>query len=147
MKAPFLLGRLLLGGFFLYSGIHHFQQRKTLSQYAAQKNVPLPDAAVLATGALLVTGGASILLGVKPKMGTLAILGFLAGVSPIMHDFWKSQDPSERQNQMINFMKNMALLGGTLALMGIDEPWPVSIPFGQPTALDHIRRFAREVAA
>jgi hypothetical protein len=28
---------------------------------------------------------------------------------------------------MINFMKNMALLGGTLGLLGVDEPWPASV--------------------
>jgi len=147
MKTAFLLGRLVFGGFFLYNGIHHFQQRKMLSQYAAHKNVPVPDAAVLATGALLVAGGTSVLLGVKPKMGTLAIMAFLAGVSPMIHDFWKSQDPGERQNEMINFMKNMGLLGGALALMGVEEPWPVSVPLGQPTTLERIQRFAREVAA
>ena len=31
---------------------------------------------------------------------------------------------------MVNFMKNMALLGGTLALMGVDEPWPASVSGG-----------------
>jgi len=45
-----------------------------------------PDAGVIATVALTV-GGASIVLGVKPKLGAAAIIGFLAGVSPIMHNF------------------------------------------------------------
>src|SRR5689334_11077219 len=83
MKAPFLLGRLIFGGFFLYNGIHHFQQRKQMAQYAASKGVPLAEAAVVGSGAMLTVGGASILLGVKPKIGALAILGFLAGVSPV----------------------------------------------------------------
>jgi hypothetical protein len=30
--------------------------------------------------------------------------------------------------EMIQFSKNMALLGGALALMSIEEPWPASIP-------------------
>jgi hypothetical protein len=32
MKVPFLIGRVLLGGFFIYNGIHHFRERKTMSQ-------------------------------------------------------------------------------------------------------------------
>ncbi len=32
---------------------------------------------------------------------------------------------------MINFSKNMALLGGALALMGVEEPWPASVPVGR----------------
>jgi uncharacterized membrane protein YphA (DoxX/SURF4 family) len=82
MKTVFLLGRIIFGGFFLYSGLHHFQDKKQLAQYAAAKNVPMPDVAVTASGALLMLGGASVLLGVKPKVGTLAIMAFPAGVSP-----------------------------------------------------------------
>jgi putative oxidoreductase len=39
----------------------------------------------------------------------------------VMHDFWKAQDPEKRQQEMINFSKNMALLGGSLALMGVED--------------------------
>ena len=132
MKAAFLIGRLVFGGFFLYNGINHLKERKSLAQYAQTKNVPLADAAVAATGVVLIAGGASILLGVKPKLGTAAIAGFLAGVSPVMHNFWSVQEPSQRMNEMINFSKNLALMGATLALMGIEEPWPASVPIAQP---------------
>lgn len=147
MKVPFLLGRLIFGGFFLYSGINHLKQKKAMAQYTAAKNVPMPELAVTATGALLIAGGASVLLGVKPKLGTLAIIGFLAGVSPIMHNFWNEEDPQQKQNDMIHFMKNVAMLGAAMALMGVEEPWPVSIPTGQRDRLEPIRRFARQVAA
>ena len=128
MKVPFLLGRMIYGGFFLYNGINHFRNLKQLSQYAAAKKVPAPELAVALSGALLVLGGVSILLGVKPKIGSTALLTFLAGVSPTMHDFWNANDPQQRQNDMINFMKNLALSGGALALMGVEEPWPASVP-------------------
>jgi len=131
MKAAFLIGRLVFGGFFLYNGINHLKQRKQLAQYAESKNVPMAEAVVASTGVVLLAGGTSILLGVKPKLGTAAIAGFLAGVSPVMHNFWNVQEPGQRMNEMINFSKNMALLGSALALMGIDEPWPVSVPISQ----------------
>lgn len=132
MKIPFLIGRLIFGGFFIYNGIHHFQERRNLAQHAQAKKVPVPGVAVAATGAAMIAGGASILLGVKPKLGALAIIGFLAGVSPVMHDFWKAEDPNQRMNDMVNFGKNMALLGAALALMGVEEPWPASVPIAQP---------------
>jgi len=131
MKAAFLIGRLVFGGFFLYNGINHLKQRKQLAQYAESKSVPMAEVAVASTGVVLIAGGASILLGVKPKLGTAAIAGFLAGVSPVMHNFWSVQEPTQRLNEMINFSKNMALLGSALALMGVDEPWPVSVPISQ----------------
>ena len=73
--------------------------------------------------------GASLLLGVKPEWRALTLLGFLAGVSAITHDFCNSEDPEERM-QNLNFLKNTALAGGALALMAIDEPWQASIPVG-----------------
>lgn len=126
MKAAFLLGRMIFGGFFLYNGINHFKQQQALAQYAGAKNVPNPEQAVLASGVALAFGGASLILGLKPKLGTLAIIGFLATVSPTIHDFWTAQDPQQQQNDMIHFSKNMALLGAALALLGVEE-WPLSI--------------------
>ena len=131
MKVPFLLGRLIFGGFFLYNGINHLKERKTLGQYAQSKSVPKPEAAVVVSGITLLAGGTSILLGVKPKLGAAAIAGFLIGVSPVMHNFWSMEDPAQRMNEMINFSKNLALLGGALALMGVEEPWPASVPIAR----------------
>jgi putative oxidoreductase len=131
MKAAFLVGRLVFGGFFLYNGINHLKQLKPMAQYAGAKKVPVAEVAVAATGVALIAGGASILLGVKPKLGAAAIAGFLAGVSPVMHNFWTIEDPNQRTQELVNFTKNLALLGGALALMGMEEPWPASVPIGQ----------------
>lgn len=147
MKFPFLIGRLAFGGYFLYSGIHHFTQHKAMARYADAKHVPMPDMAVTATGVALTVGGASLLLGVKPKLGAMALVGFLAGVSPLMHDFWRVEDPEKRQAEMINFTKNIALLGGALALTGVEEPWPASVPVAQPTRMERLRRLVRETFA
>ncbi len=147
MKAPFLIGRLLFGGFFLYNGINHLRNRRQMTPYVESKGVPKPELAVTLSGIPLIIGGASLLLGVKPKLGAGAILGFLAGVSPIMHDFWRNEDPNERQANMINFMKNAALAGGALALMGVEEPWEASVPVGQPGVGKRLKKFARRIAA
>jgi uncharacterized membrane protein YphA (DoxX/SURF4 family) len=147
MKAPFLIGRLLFAGFFINSGISHLQNRKSMAAYARAKGVPQPELAVTLSAVPLLIGGASVLLGVKPRLGAAALLGFLAGVSPIMHDFWRDEDPDTRMNNMIMFMKNMALAGGALALMGVDEPWEASVQVGKPTLSDKVRKITRRIAA
>ena len=147
MKAPFLLGRLLFGGFFLYNGINHLKERKNMARYAQAKGVPNPEVAVAVSAVPLLIGGTSLLLGIKPRLGALAILGFLVGVSPIMHDFWRNEDPTERTNNMVNFAKNAALAGGALALMGVDEPWEGSVPVAQPSLADRVRTIGRRIAA
>jgi uncharacterized membrane protein YphA (DoxX/SURF4 family) len=130
MNAAFLIGRLVFGGFFLYSGVEHFIKRKDLAQYTAAKGVPQPELAVEVTGAMLAIGGASLILGLKPKLGAAAIVGFLAGASPLMHDFWAAEDPQQKQQEIIHFSKNMALLGAALALSAVPEPWPNSVSLG-----------------
>ena len=49
-----------------------------------------------------------------------------AVVTPYMHDFWAAAG-MERMNQLINFTKNMALLGSTLMFAGVPRPWPYSV--------------------
>jgi putative oxidoreductase len=147
MKAPFLIGRILFGGYFLYNGINHLKNRRQMAPYAEAKGVPTPHLSVVASGIPLIIGGASLLLGVKPKFGAAAIVGFLAGVSPIMHDFWRNEDPKERQENMMNFMKNAALAGGALALMGVEEPWEASVPVGDRKVGKKLRKIARTIAA
>src|SRR4051812_16417854 len=142
MKAAFLIGRAMLGGFFLYNGIRHFHQTDMMAGYAQSKNLPMPKAAVLGSGAALLVGGASLITGIKPKLGIAAAVGFLATVSPTMHDFWNAEDPQQKMNDQINFTKNLALAGATLALAGVEEPWPVSVPVAQPSRLNRAKAFA-----
>lgn len=118
MSASFVIGRMLFGGYFLYNGINHFLNSGPLAQYAAAKNVPSPEAMVGASGAMLILGGTSMMLGVKPKLGALAVIGFLASVSPAIHDFWRAQDEGQRANDTANFAKNMALAAAALAIIG-----------------------------
>ena len=148
MKIPFLLGRLIFGGYFVTAGLNHFKEREHMQQYAADKNVPVPALAVTGTGAVMMLGGASILLGIKPKWGAAAIIGFLAGVSPIMHNFWAVEDPKQREDDMINFTKNVALAGAGLALASVEEPWPASVPVAQPDDIrSKVRSIREKVAA
>jgi hypothetical protein len=43
-----------------------------------------------------------------------------------MHAFWKEADPQRRQGEMVNFLKNMALVGAALLAAGSRQPWPVA---------------------
>jgi putative oxidoreductase len=144
MKGLFLAGRIALGGFFIYNGVNHFLKRRSFAQFAGAKKVPQPEAAVIGSGALLVLGGTLIALGVKPKLGAAAIVTFLSSVSPVMHDFWSQEDPDRKMQEMINFSKNMALLGSALALAGVEEPWPLSVHHERPNRVARIVKMARE---
>jgi putative oxidoreductase len=121
-----VIGRAMFGGFFLYNGINHLMHHQNMAGYAEAKGVPAASVAVQGTGVMLVLGGLSLLTGYKPKLGAALVAAFLAGVSPSMHAFWKESEPQQRQAEMINFMKNMALAGAAILAAGSPEPWPVS---------------------
>ena len=127
MRALFVLGRAIFGGYFAWNGLNHFLHQESLSQYASAKGVAAAETAVPASGALLLAGGISVAAGIKPRQGLAAIIGFLVPVSLKMHRFWEVQDPAQRMSETINFTKNMALVGAALMAMQIEEPWPISI--------------------
>lgn len=127
MAILFLLGRILFGGYFVMSGFNHFRNLEMLSQYAASKGVSAPRAAVRLTGLMLLLGGLGILLGVKIGWAVLLLSVFLIVVSFKMHNFWTISDPMAKMPEMINFLKNMALLGAALMMLMIPAPWVYSI--------------------
>jgi putative oxidoreductase len=127
MRAVFVLGRAIFGGYFAWSGLNHFLNQQSMSQYAAAKGVAAPETAVPASGAMVLAGGLSVALGFKPRQGLALIVGFLVPVTLSMHRFWEVEDPSQRMSEMINFSKNIALVGAALTMMQLDEPWPVSV--------------------
>lgn len=127
-KAIHLAGRLVFGGYFLYNGINHFVNRPMLAGHARTKGVPAADVAVIVSGLLITAGGLSILSGRQPKVGAGLIAAFLLGVSPQMHAFWSEQDAAQRMHDMVDFTKNMALVGASLLLIGHPEPWPLRLP-------------------
>jgi uncharacterized membrane protein YphA (DoxX/SURF4 family) len=123
-RAALVAGRIMFGGYFVYSGIRHFKDRKAMIRYAKSKGVRWPTLAVLGTGAMLVAGGLSLVTGVKPKLGAGLVTGFLAGVTPQMHDYWNAGDQMQRMNDKVNFTKNLALIGGAAFAAATHERWP-----------------------
>jgi putative oxidoreductase len=123
----FILGRILLGGYFIMSGYNHFSHLKMLSGYAASKKVPMASAAVVITGLMMLLGGLGILLGGWVDLSVLLIAVFLVITTLQMHQFWTVHEPMAKMSEQINFMKNMALLGATLMLLAIPLPWLASV--------------------
>lgn len=126
-KTLFVLGRAVFGGYFVYNAINHFRNEPMMSGYAASKGVKAPDLAVLGSGVMLLAGGLSVLLGYRPRLGLATLIGFLIPTSLQMHGFWEVDDPQQQMNEMVNFMKNMALVGASLTMMQLPERWPISV--------------------
>ena len=126
MEIIVLVGRILFGGFFIVMGLNHFQNLAMMSGYAESKNVPSPRLAVKATGVMLVAGGTSVLLGILPIVGLTVLILFLLSTLVTMHDFWNLKDPQQRAAEQVNFLKNVALIGASLALMYGASEWALA---------------------
>jgi putative oxidoreductase len=117
-----LLGRVLFSLIFVMGGANLFASQ-TIA-YAASQGVPLASVAVPLAGVIAVAGGLSILLGYKAKIGAWLVVLFLAGVTPMMHQFWAVTDPMMYQIQFVMFLKNLSMLGGALLFSQFGAgPW------------------------
>ena len=123
----FLLGRLLFGGVLAFNGLNHFLDAESMAGYAGAKGVPAPGLMVPFTGGILLFGGLGVAAGVLPTLAAGALVVFLAVTTPLMHDFWAVPD-DQKQGEMINFLKNVAMGGAALALLAISTTaWPYAL--------------------
>jgi putative oxidoreductase len=111
------LGRILFGGYFAYNGFNNLKMLDMMSGYAKSKGAPMPKLSVAFSAVLLIVGGLSVLFDILPGFGLIALALFLVPVTFIIHPFWKIQDPMAKMGEMINFTKNIALLGAVLILL------------------------------
>lgn len=117
MSTLFLLGQIVLGVFFLVSGVMHFAKLKDMTAYAKMKRLPLPSLSVAVSGLVLILGGAGVLF-----QGALAwsyglLIAFLVLAAFLMHGFWSVKDAQMKMADMVNFQKNLALAAALLMLL------------------------------
>ncbi len=108
-----VIGRYLLAIIFVFSGWGKITGFAGTTAYMASKGMPMPQ--VLLPGAILVElgGGLALMLGWKARWAALAIFLFCIPTTLVFHNFW-ALPADQAQNQMIHFLKNLALMGGLL---------------------------------
>lgn len=112
------LGRLLLSAIFLMSALgNKIPKFNDVAEYMAKEGVPAPKIMLAGAIVFLVVGAASVILGYKTRLGASLLLIFLILATYFFHDFWTFEDAQQKKNQMIAFMKNLALMGAMLLLI------------------------------
>jgi uncharacterized membrane protein YphA (DoxX/SURF4 family) len=138
MDLIIVIGRILFGGFFLMSGINHFTKLEAMTGYAKYKKLPAAKLGVLISGLALVIGGISIILGYYADLGALLLAIFLVLAAVIFHNFWKETDATAKQNEMLGFMKDMALAGAALILFALVVKHGTDLDFGWVLSAENI---------
>ncbi|TKX87130.1 DoxX family protein [Halorubrum sp. SS5] len=114
--APSLLGRSLYGGVLAYMAVDGFRNNDKRVAVAEEKGVPMPDVLVPFVTGMLLVANLGIVLWRLPRAAAGALVVFFLGTTPAIHDFW-TMEGKERQGNKINFLKNLALLGGALVFL------------------------------
>ena len=138
MDLIIVIGRILFGGFFLMSGINHFTKLEAMTGYAKYKKLPAAKLGVLVSGLMLVIGGISIILGYYADLGALLLAIFLVLAAVIFHNFWKETDATAKQNEMLGFMKDLALAGAALILFALVVKHGTDLDFGWVLSAENI---------
>jgi putative oxidoreductase len=110
-----LAGRILIAVIFLISGFFKVGGYAQIVGYAAAMHLPAPGVAIAVAAAVELACGLAILAGFKTRFAAWLLFLYLIPVSIVFHNFWAVQG-QEQQTQMVNFLKNVAIMGAMLVL-------------------------------
>lgn len=117
----FAAGRVLLALIFVLSGIGKLTGWSATAGMMASKGMPAVSFFLAMAILFELGGGLSLLTGFKARIGAAALFLFLIPVTLVFHNFWAVQGMEQRM-QMINFLKNLSIMGGLLLLAAHPEP-------------------------
>jgi putative oxidoreductase len=120
-----LLARILLAAIFVPSGFGKLMGFEGFAASLAAKGLPLPLLWAVAGVAAEFGGSLLILFGLGTRLLAPVMVIFVAFAAVLSHPFWAT-DAEHYQAQYINFMKNIAIMGGYLALF-VAGPGAISL--------------------
>jgi putative oxidoreductase len=118
MENLFYAGQIIFGAYFVLMGLMHFLKMKMMTDFAKFKGLPMPQMGVALSGVVLVLGGLSIIFERYTEYGMWALISFLVLATLVFHRFWEDKGAQDKMNNMVNFMKNIAIVGAMLMLLG-----------------------------
>ena len=108
-----ILGRLLLGFYFAWAGIHHFTGLAPIAATMTARRVPAARA-VLVIGSIFQTVcGLALIFALWPAWAALGLVLFTVVASIMFLDFWNKEGDA-RAGAVSTWKTNLALSGGLL---------------------------------
>jgi len=102
------VGRLLIALIFIASGLGKIAAPGATQGYIASVGLPMPMVSYLIAVLVELAGGIVILIGYQARITGLVLAAFTLATAMIFHTNFADQ------NQMIHFLKNIAISGGLL---------------------------------
>jgi putative oxidoreductase len=123
-----VLGRILLCAIFLAAAAGDIMKfEETTATVKDNFNAKLPTQvqeyaqyaqyAVIAAIVFSIAGSLLVITGFWARFGALLLFLFLIPATAFFHDFWNLTDPKEKQQQIVEFLKNLGLMGAMLFIL------------------------------
>jgi putative oxidoreductase len=123
-----LTGRGLLGLYFIVPGISKITGFAQTSDYMAAHDVPFIPVVLALTIAIQIGGGLALMFGFRAQLIAFVLAGLTLVISIFMHNFWAMPEGLERNHELQNFIKNLAIMAGLLYVAGSRQRSPTTQP-------------------
>ncbi|HUO91809.1 MAG TPA: DoxX family protein [Rhizomicrobium sp.] len=123
--SPFL-GRLVIAWFFLSEAWWRILDWEGTITLMHMKHIANAEPLLALLILFMALGGISILLGYHARTGALILFALTVVVSTLVHDYWKIANSVDREADYQLFIRNIAIAGGLLFLVGMG-PGPFAV--------------------
>ena len=110
-----LVGRVLIGWLFLASSWGKLTNIAGFEGYLTALKAPAPGIMAWIGASVEFLIGITLILGIGTRYAALLCAVFLICATALAHRYWE-YPPAQMSAQQTNFLKNLAILGGTLLL-------------------------------
>lgn len=121
-----LFARIFIAIMFYYEAFDSFlyfdNTKETMTAYGLTWN---QNFLLGATIVFLIMGATLVLIGYNSRFGAFLLLLYIVPTTFIIYSFW-NVPPESQRIQLINFMKNLAVIGGLL-LLTVNKPGKYSV--------------------
>ena len=112
----FLLGRFLLGIYFIIPGLSKIFDYSAVLSLMILKGIPLSVIALPLTIFLQIFFGTLIVLGKNLRLSALILFCLTILINFFVHNFWALNGDPSQAHETQNFVKNLAIAAGLLVL-------------------------------
>lgn len=117
----FVLGRILLGLYFIVPGMTKVAGYQGYLDLMASKGVPLVEVLLPLTILIQVGAGLFLIAGKNLRVSALLLFGLTILINLFIHNFWALAGDPGQAHETQNFVKNLAIAAGLLVLATKDK--------------------------
>jgi putative oxidoreductase len=110
-----LLGRIALSALFIPAAVRKLTDLASFTASLQKQGLPYADVLAPIGAGVELLGGIAVLIGFQTRLAAVLLILFTIIATLIAHRFWEFEGTA-RQMQQGQFFKNLAIVGGFLAL-------------------------------